>query len=233
MSPDLDSFRPVETLECRHCGAGAPIDEHFCGQCSKILALGRHGNYFTFFGLPRKLGVDERDLERRFRELSRQFHPDYYYNAEPAERLASLERTSYLNDAYRTLRDPMARIEYLLSLEGLSPVSLSGAVSEKVPPALLEEVFALNEALDEIRELRETGNVQGALRARLQQARKPIEQKHQDHKRRLTELSATWDALADEAPERGAALDALHEVLLEHRYVQNLIAAIEREEQYG
>ena len=230
MSPDPISVRSVETLECRHCGAGAPVDEHFCGQCSRILALGRHGNYFTFFGLPRKLRVDGGDLERRFRKLSRQFHPDYYYNADTAERLASLERTSYLNDAYRTLRDPLGRVEYLLSLEGLPPVSQTGE-SVTVPPALLEEVFALNEELDEIREQREAGADPEGLRARLDAAREPIEAKRADHERRLAELSAAWDALADGSSSRskGTTLDALRELLLERSYIHNLMAAIERE----
>ena len=71
---------------CRDCGGGAPIDVHFCPQCTKILSLGRHGDYFAFLGLPRKLQFDAADLERRFRELSRQFHPDYFYNATAAER---------------------------------------------------------------------------------------------------------------------------------------------------
>ena len=48
----------VSTLECRSCGAGAPVDEHFCPQCSRILALGRHGDYFAFLGLPRQLTID-------------------------------------------------------------------------------------------------------------------------------------------------------------------------------
>src|SRR5207245_6634996 len=117
-------------------------------QCTKILSLGRHGDYFTFFGLPRKLNLDSADLEQRFRALSRLFHPDYFYNATPAERRASLERSSYLNDGYRTLRQPAARIEYLLKLEGLAPKG-SAEAARQVPPALLEEVFALNEELDE------------------------------------------------------------------------------------
>src|SRR5688500_8603916 len=74
-------------LECRTCGAGAPVDEHFCPNCSRILALGRHGDYFAFLGLPRLLTIAPQDLEQRFRDLSRKFHPDYYYNAPPAERL--------------------------------------------------------------------------------------------------------------------------------------------------
>src|SRR5690348_2748245 len=134
-------------IECRSCGAGAPVDEHFCPQCSRILALGRHGDYFSFLGLPRKLVIDAGDLERRFRDLSRKFHPDYFYNASSAERLASLERSSYLNDAYRTLKQPIPRIAYLLELEGVLTAAdhSQGNASKQVPPALLEEVFALNE----------------------------------------------------------------------------------------
>src|SRR6188508_3622523 len=160
MSPDSIPVSPVSTLECRSCGAGAPVDEHFCPQCSRILALGRHGDYFAFFGLPRKLVIDQAQLERRFRDLSRQFHPDYFYNAAATERLASLERSSYLNDAYRALRNSISRIEHLLAIEGLPPAKSEDGTA-KVPPGLLEEVFALNEELDEIRELRESGTAPG------------------------------------------------------------------------
>src|SRR5215510_9805611 len=107
---------PLSVQVCRTCGGGAPVDAHFCPQCTKILTLGRHGDYFAFLGVPRKLNLDPADLERRFRTLSRQFHPDYFYNASPAERVASLERSSYLNDAYRTLKQPISRIAYLLEL---------------------------------------------------------------------------------------------------------------------
>ena len=176
MGRDPISLSSQSTLECRTCGAGAPVDEHFCPQCSRILALGRHGDYFTFFGLPRTLTIDAQDLERRFRELSRKFHPDYYYNAPPVERLASLERSSYLNDAYRALRNPVSRIEHLLAIEGLPPAK-SEEGGPKVPPGLLEEVFALNEELDEIRDARESGADQSQLRARLEAARQPIDRK--------------------------------------------------------
>src|SRR5215212_1493712 len=141
---------------CRDCGGGAPVDAHFCPQCEKILSLGRHGDYYAFMGLPRRLNLDVDEIERRFRTLSRQFHPDFFYNATSAERRASLERSSYLNDAYRTLRDPIARIQYLLQIEGLASSGPAEA-SKQVPPGLLEEVFALNEELDEIRALRGAG----------------------------------------------------------------------------
>ncbi|HVG53776.1 MAG TPA: Fe-S protein assembly co-chaperone HscB [Vicinamibacterales bacterium] len=231
MTPEPIPVRSVPPLECRSCGAGAPVDEHFCPQCSRILALGRHGDYFTFFGLPRRLAVDAADLERRFRELSRKFHPDYFYNAPPAERLASLERSSYLNDAYRALRNPVARIEHLLAIEGLpSPKSEGGTA--KVPPALLEEVFALNEELDEIREQREAGADPVALRARLAAARQPIDHKRDEHERQLQELSARWDAQlesGDAAAARRQTLEALRERLLERNYINNLLATIDRE----
>ena len=230
MSSNSIPIRPIDHAECRTCGAGAPVDEHFCPNCSRILALGRHGDYFSFLGLPRRLHIDPHELERNFRELSRKFHPDYYYNATPAERLASLERSSYLNDAYRTLRNLAARVEHLLAIEGLPPAK-SEEKGAKVPPALLEEVFALNEELDEIREARESGADPERLQARLAAARTPIDRKRDQHEATLQELSARWDAEADNAPadQKRRTLEALRTVLLERNYINNLIAAIERE----
>jgi molecular chaperone HscB len=225
---------PPTLQVCRECGGGAPVDVHFCPQCSKILTLGRHGDYFAFLGLPRKLGIDAEDLEQRFRRLSREFHPDYFYNAPPAERRASLERSSYLNDAYRTLKQPIARIEYLLQAEGLAPKNPQEA-SRQVPPALLEEVFALNEELDEIRDLRTGGAPADAWKGRLERARQPIEAKRIEHEARLQELSARWDALVDAGGAVGdrraalEALEALRDRFLERNYITNLLAGIERE----
>jgi molecular chaperone HscB len=216
---------------CRHCGAGAPLDAHFCPQCTKILPLPRQRDYFSFMGLPRKLAMNPSDLEQRFRSLSRQFHPDYFYNAPAAERLASLERSSLLNDAYRTLRNARARLEYLLRLEGLAPKGPEDA-ARQVPPALLEEVFALNEELDEIRELREGGAPEEQWKPRLERARLPIEAKRGAHEARIAELSTEWDSAVNRgAPdaERRAVLDALGECFLERNYINNLLAGIERE----
>jgi molecular chaperone HscB len=223
---------------CRDCGGGAPIDAHFCPQCTKILSLGRHGDYFAFLGLPRKLNLDPVQLEQRFRDLSRQFHPDYFYNAPPSERRASLERSSYLNDAYRTLKNPVTRIEYLLDVEGLATGDRPGSperegFSRAAPPkALLEEVFALNEELDEIREQRASGAPPDRWQPRLERARAPIEAKRAEHETQLRDLSARWDALVDASAsqsERRQALDALRERILERNYINNLLASIERE----
>jgi len=218
----------VPTMQaCPSCGAGAGLDAHVCPQCSKILPLPRQADYFSFLGLPRQLNLDAAALEDRFRALSRQFHPDYFYNATPAERRASLERSSYLNDAYRTLRQPVARIEYLLKLEGLAPKNPEEA-SRQVPPALLEEVFALNEELDEIRELRGSGTPPEVWRARLDRARLPIDAKRVDHERQLQDLAARWDAGTGDA-DRRPVLEALRDRFLERNYITNLLAGIERE----
>jgi molecular chaperone HscB len=185
--------------------------------------VSRFDDYFAYLGLPRRLNIDMPLLEQRFRELSRQYHPDYFYNAPPKERLAALEQSSYLNDAYRTLKSPVARIEYLLGLEGLA-VSKPGEGSPKVPPSLLEEVFALNEELDEIRELRESGGGAEQLRERLASARKPIEAKRDAHERELQDLSTRWDERQDRE-----TLERLRDRMLERNYINNLLATIDRE----
>jgi molecular chaperone HscB len=226
--------RAPAVQRCRRCGGEAPHEAHFCPRCSTILALAPHQDYFAFLGLPRKLTLDRVELDERFRSLSRQFHPDYYCNATPAERRASLERASYLNDAYRTLRHLPSRIEYLLELEtpeGRTPIRARGEPA--VPPALLEEVFALNEELDAIRELRAAGRPAADWRGRLERARAPIEARRDAHAAQLQELSARWDALVDHNGAAGALRDeilaALSERMLERNYIGNLLAAIERE----
>ncbi len=165
------------------------------------------------------------DLEQRYRALSRQYHPDYFYNASAAERRQALERSSYLNDAYRTLKNPVTRIEYLLRLEGVLDAS-SGPESEraKVPAGLLEEVFALNEELDEVREMRSGGAPADEWKARLMRARQPIDAKRVEHESQLEELSARWDAEGDRA-----VLERLRDRILERNYITNLLAGIERE----
>jgi molecular chaperone HscB len=193
-------------------------------------------DFFSFLGLPRKLNIDVADLEQRYRALSRQYHPDYFYNAPQSERRASLERSSYLNDAYRTLRNTVGRIEYLLKLErgvdGAASVERDGFSRAAPPPALLEEVFALNEELDEIREQRASGAPVEQWKPRLDRARKPIETKRAEHEAHLAALSREWDALVDAGAsdaDRRAVLDQLRSRFLERNYINNLLGEIERE----
>jgi hypothetical protein len=128
-----------------------------------------------------------------------------------------------LNDAYRTIRQPASRIEYLLKLEGLGAANPAEA-SKQVPPGLLEEVFALNEELDEIRDQRAGGAPAAEWQARLERARQPIEAKRIEHETQLERLAAQWDA-------GGGAdvLKALRDQFLERNYIHNLLEGIERE----
>jgi molecular chaperone HscB len=195
------------------------------------VAQPRLADFFSFLGLPRKLRIDMSDLEQRYRALSRQFHPDYFYNAAPAERRAALEKSSYLNDAYRTLKSPVPRIEYLLKLEGLEQAA-GGNRQAGPPQSLLEEVFALNEELDEVREQKASGAPADAWRARLDRARQPIEAKRVEHEAQLQELADRWDAVGDNDAvngDRRAVLEALRDRVLERNYINNLLAGIERE----
>jgi len=223
---------PAPTIQpCKHCGTGAPINVHFCPRCDKIPPLGRHGDYFRFFGLSRALVIDARDLEQRFRALSRQFHPDFYCGASTTERLASLERSAYLNDAYRTLRDPVERLDYLLKLEGYAPKESREAAAQ-VPPGLLEEVFELNEELEAIQDLRADGAAPAEVSARLDSARQPIQANLDRHDRDLAALMAAHDSqtAAGDIAGRKATLDALRTLLLERTYLMNLLATVKREQ---
>ena len=202
------------------------------------MAQPRLADFFSFLGLPRKLRIDMADLEQRYRALSRQFHPDYFYNAPPAERRGALEKSSYLNDAYRTLKNPIARVEYLLKLEGLVAGAATGTqeregFSRAAPPqGLLEEVFALNEELDEVREQKASGAPAEQWRARLGKARQPIDAKRAEHESQLQELSERWDAVGDTETANGdrrKVLEALRDRILERNYINNLLAGIEKE----
>src|SRR5204863_6234988 len=131
-------------------------------------------DYFAVFGLPRKLWIEMSALEQKFLQLSWKLHPDNFVNASEQERELSLKRSSELNDAYRTLRDPIGRVEYLLGIEGARK---EGEHKQQAPPELLEEVFDLNESLDELRDAKSSGGDLAALKSRLEAAEKSFQEK--------------------------------------------------------
>jgi molecular chaperone HscB len=103
-------------------------------------------DYFEFLELPRSAALDPKDLEKRFYALSRQLHPDLYARKSQPERDYAQNASALLNDAYRTLKDPIARAMYLLKLEGFDIGEQGG---KDVPAELLEEMFELNMMLEE------------------------------------------------------------------------------------
>ncbi len=194
-------------------------------------------NYFEFFSLPRKLHLDARSLlERQFYVLSRRLHPDRFAGKSPAEQEAALAESSFLNDAYRTLKDPIARTQYLLTLEGVqleeqskSATDAARASGEQkkqiVPPELLEEVFELNMQLAEMRANKQMGEDEPELRRELLTAKDAFDEKMVQVQADLEALWSKWDAAVDANDEAAklAARDAMVVLLNRRSYLRNLV----------
>jgi len=172
-------------------------------------------NYYDFFALEHRLDLDLRDLEKKFYALSRQYHPDRYTLKSRGEQQYALDATAILNDAYRTLRDPLARAEYLLKENGFD---IGEQGSKSVPPELLEEVFELNMALEELR-----GGDESA-RQSLDDARNKFTGMRDAIDTELAEKFRAYD----ESRERGV-LERIRGILNRRRYIRNLINEVEKE----
>jgi molecular chaperone HscB len=219
---------PAAATKCWSCQEIA-ASAHFCPSCGKIQPLPVGADYFAFFGLPQKLTMDPAALETQFHKLSWKLHPDNFVRASEFERNLSLERSSELNDAYRTLRDPIARIEYLLLHLGLRK---EGTTRQQAPPELLEEVFELNESLDELREARAEGGDTAALRERLAHAQQNFWQKLEGVDAELAAVALEWDAALDSGAaesQRNALLAKMNEILNRRSYIRNLVAGVQKE----
>src|SRR5579859_4253529 len=199
-----------------------------CSRCGKLQSA-EDTDYFALFGLPRKLWIEMSGLEQRFLQLSWKLHPDNFVNASEEERELSLKRSSELNDAYRTLRDPVARLEYLLALEGERK---EGEKKQQAPPELLEEVFELNESLDELREAKSAGGDLAALKARLQAAEKNFGEKLADVDQQMQATAKDWDAAIDANANDAARkklMARMNELLNRRSYIRNLVANVQKE----
>ena len=187
------------------------------------------GDHFSLFGLPRKLWIEMSALEKKFLELSWKLHPDKFVNASADEQELSLKGSSGLNDAYRVLRDPVARVEYLLGLEGMRK---EGEHKQQAPPELLEEVFELNESLDELREAKSSGGDLGSLKTRLEVEEKKFQEKLAEVDAQLQETAKRWDAAIDanaSDADRKAIMVRLNELLNRRSYIRNLVTNVQKE----
>lgn len=227
---------PQETHSCWSCGDMRAA--HFCASCGKVQPP-QPVDYFTFFALPPKLNVNVAALEKEFYELSRKLHPDLNARAGSMEQQWSLEQSSLLNDAYRTLRDPIKRTEYLLHLEGIVLEEQSKSATEQaratgevkkqiVPPDLLEEVFELNMQLEELRMNRKMGEADASLTAEIRKHKEALEAKHESLLQELQGCWKEWDAVVDHgadvsADQRSSVLNKMVDVLNRRNYIRNLV----------
>jgi molecular chaperone HscB len=215
-------------LVCWNCHERT-VGTHFCSSCGKVLQVPGHSDYFAMFEMPRKLWIEMGGLEQKFLQLSWKLHPDNFVKATNEEREISLKRSSELNDAYRTLRDPVARVEYLLAIEGARK---EGQNKQQAPPELLEEVFELNESLDELREAKASGGDTANLRHRLEAAKKNFEGKLKEVDGQLQTAARDWDKLIDEKADetrRNTAKAKLNELLNRRSYIRNLVTNVQKE----
>jgi molecular chaperone HscB len=217
----LDSAVPVA---CWSCSIGHSTSTLFCPHCSKIQPPSG-GTYFSVFGLKPLLNVDLPALEIEFHRLSRQVHPDRFARASEQEKEWSLADTALLNDAYRTLKEPLRRTEYLLKLEG-SEIGEEFAGKDKanpsrVPADLLEEVFELNMQLDEMRMARKMGEEDPALHASLTEAKAKFEAMVSDVDGDLRKEWTVWDE-GDQAV-RQTSQNKMVALLDRRRYLSNLL----------
>jgi molecular chaperone HscB len=186
-------------------------------------------DYFAVFGLPRKLSIDLSSLEQKFLQLSWKLHPDNFVNASERERELSLKKSSQLNDAYRALRDPLTRVEYLLEIEGERK---EGEKKQQAPPELLEEVFELNESLDELREAKESGADLIELKGKLESAEDNFQEKLKVVDAQLQSVAKEWDAAVDangDDQARGKIFARMNDLLNRRSYIRNLVANVEKE----
>jgi molecular chaperone HscB len=201
--------------DCWHCGA-KDAASLFCRYCNTIQPP--TPDYYEFFDLPRRLALDPEELKNRFYTLSRLLHPDRYTRRSEQEQRFSLEASSILNDAYRVLKDPIQRAEYVLRQEGF-PVG--DQRNRDVPPELLEEVFELNMALDELR-----GGDLDVL-PQLEQMRRKFLDMLSAIDRNLEALFRRHDDA--QGDERRQVLAEIRSTLNRRRYISNLVQEVDKQ----
>ena len=194
---------------CWQCGAEASL---FCESCKALQPP--PSDYYALFGIPVRLSLNNDELQKRFYELSRALHPDRFMRRSETERRYSLEASSILNDAWRTLRDPVKRAEYVLRQNGFD---IGEQRSNNVPPELLEEVFELNMALEEMR-----GGDESA-RPQLEVARVNFLRMRDEIDEQLARAFGAWDEKGDREK-----LSEVRGLLNRRKYIQNLVGEVEQ-----
>src|SRR4051812_35275933 len=224
----LKVLDPAVPVACWSCSVAHNEATLFCPHCSKIQPP-RGVDFFSVFGLTPRLKLDLPPLKREFHRLSRRLHPDRFARAAENEKEWSLADTALLNDAYRTLKDPITRTEYLLKLHGAEigeqHSGRDGREGElgasRVPADLLEEVFELNLQLEEMRMDHKMGEEDPALAQNLTQAKTKFDGLRQAVDDDLRAQWNTWDN-GDEAA-RHTAQNAMAVLLNRRRYLSNLV----------
>jgi len=176
-------------------------------------------DYFAVFGLPRKLSVDGEALRTRFYELSRAHHPDFHQGADAEAQAETLARSALVNRAYRALRDPLARVEYLIALEEGRDTREGAPARPAAPEELLAEMMEVQEALEEAKA---AGMDEGA-RARLREERERLQGRKRADEDAIKGRAADWDAALGSGADRRPLLEWFKARLAARAYLRTVI----------
>lgn len=213
---------------CWNCGSEV-TDLYFCSSCASLQPLPERIDYFACFGLGYRLKLDLKELEAVFYDLSRKFHPDFYQRKPQEEKIISLENAAVLNKAYRTLKDPVRRIEYLIGLaEG------EGEVPTEPPSDLFDEIFEVQEGLEEIKAAPADSEAQRTpLLETLSAAKGRFRERQEQGRKELETLAERWDALEGFRRDRTftdaqrACMKEMKKVLSHRAYLERIINDID------
>lgn len=197
-------------MNCWSCQAPLGTGTDLCSRCGKLQPP-RARDYFDYLGLPRSWHVEAEKLSDVLHEKSRRLHPDRFAKADPKERTYSLQHTTMLNDAVRTLRDPQRRAEYLLGLYGLK-AGANDRERAKMDPSFLMEMMETREALAEAKAKKD----QPAL-AKLGASAKA-------EKERLLSAAEAKFSQWEKAPDDKAPLEQVVPLLDQVRYFEQIVA---------
>ncbi|HSE39174.1 MAG TPA: Fe-S protein assembly co-chaperone HscB [Acidobacteriota bacterium] len=201
---------------CPHCQNEIPVAEN-CPQCGRILPSSERSHFQVFGLLEDRLVIDESQLEKRFFELSRKYHPDRFASKSPLENEIAHDYSAALNNAYRTLKDPVSRAKYVVERK-------LGSLEEKsahVPPDMAEFFFEIHDALDMIRDSND--NPPASALKEVENAEKQLNDKVQELENDLESQFAKYDASGDQKE-----LEKVREILHERSYIRSFLRQIDQ-----
>ncbi|HIE66077.1 MAG: Fe-S protein assembly co-chaperone HscB [Nitrospira sp.] len=222
-----DSEKTLKTRTCWSCNFEV-ADLFFCSSCDALQAYVENIDYFSCLGLGVRLQIDPDQLEGTFHDLSRKFHPDFYQRRSQEEQQISLENTAILNRAYRTLKDPLERVVYLIGL-----VEGGEDINTEAPADLFEEIFTLQEALEEAKTLPPGESAEkNALFSTLKASSESLQTRQMEARKQLGVLSGKWDMLEGSEKAKAftakqmASLQEMKKILSHRAYLERMVKNI-------
>ncbi len=138
--------------------------------------------YFELFDIPVQLKVDTTTLSKKFFELSRKYHPDFFANESDEAQAEALDKSALLNKAWKTFQNPDVTIKYVLMEKGL----LEEEEKYELPPAFLMEVMDINEQIMDAKETAATKNLEQTITDLQTEIYEPVAKIVEDYKEGIT-----------------------------------------------